>query len=212
MKLIIANVYFPNDHREGIEFAETLYTNILSVQANYNEYSVICGGDFNVCLTPLDHLNRQKNNHEKELANVLINNNKTLDLVDSYRALHSTGGYTWKRGLIYSRLDHIFVSRGLCDSITLAQIDWSFESSDHAAVKIEFKIADLPTKGPGIPKINVKILESHHTAEKIREEIEEMFGNLDDSLNPHIKLEFFKVVIRSVFASNTGEIRKEIRN
>jgi hypothetical protein len=39
-----------------------------------------------------------------------------------------------------------------------------------------------------------------------------MLGNLDDSLNPHIKLEFFKVVIRSVFASNTGEIRKEIRN
>ncbi len=32
-KFILANVYFPNDHKQGITFAEKLYTKILETQA-----------------------------------------------------------------------------------------------------------------------------------------------------------------------------------
>jgi exonuclease III len=66
--LIIANAYFPNDHRQGMDFAEKFYTNILNAQAEFSEFPIICGGDFNCCITESDQLNRKRSLSESELA------------------------------------------------------------------------------------------------------------------------------------------------
>jgi hypothetical protein len=57
-KLIVANSYFPNDHRIAIDFAETVYLKILEMQHKYPEYLTIAGSDYNVCMNPNDSLNR----------------------------------------------------------------------------------------------------------------------------------------------------------
>jgi exonuclease III len=50
-KFIVVNAYFPNDHKQGVTFAE-----VLEVQAEYPDHITFCAGDMNVCLSPNDSL------------------------------------------------------------------------------------------------------------------------------------------------------------
>jgi exonuclease III len=187
-KFIVVNAYFPNDHRQGVAFAEQMYTKVLEVQAEYPDHITFCAGDMNVCLSSNDSLNRIGSQNEDLLSDVIRNNNKVAELSDAYRSVHATGGYTWKRGIIYSRLDYIFVSNSIISKITSASIDWAFESSDLASVKIDFTFEEEPLRGSGIVKVNTKILDDPVVVLQMGKEIEEMMSQTDDSWNPHARL------------------------
>jgi hypothetical protein len=204
--IIVSNAYFPNDHKAGMVFAEKMYLKILEVQSNYPNNLTICAGDFNTCMSNEDSMGRNESRNEKLLADVITGNNLVTKLKDSYRSIHPSDGYTWKRGNIYSRLDYIFVSEGFLRRVTKAETDWAFETSDHAAVKISIHI-DEPIKGPGIKKINAEILKENVVEKQIGGEIEEMMEQAGKDWDPHMKLEFMKVVIRSVFSTKVAELR-----
>jgi exonuclease III len=136
-KFIVANSYLPNDHRLSINNVEALYTKILDVKSKYNDHIIISGGDFNVCLNVHDQLNRKISIQESELAKSIIENNKLLGLKDSFRAVHPKNGSTWKRAMTYSRLDYVFISKEIVPNIINANVDWAFETSDHAAFKLK---------------------------------------------------------------------------
>jgi exonuclease III len=136
-----------------------MYTKVLEVQDEYPDHIRFCAGDMNVCFSSNDSLNRIGSQNEDLLSDVIRNNNKVAELSDAYRSVHAGGGYTWKRGIIFSRLDYIFVSNSIMSKITSASIDWAFESSDHASVKIDFTFDEEPLRGPGIVKVNTKILD-----------------------------------------------------
>ena len=55
---------------------------------------------------------------------------------DCYRELIPTGGFTWQRQNIMSRLDMILVSSGKAVMCTGAEVDWNLIDSDHAGVKL----------------------------------------------------------------------------
>jgi exonuclease III len=209
-KLIISNSYFPNDHKEAITFAEEMFLKLLDFQHKFPEHQTISGGDFNLCLNNSDSLNRNSTTNEKSLADSICSNNKITNLVDAFRSLHKVGGYTWKRGICYSRLDYIFISNPLIAKLVSAECNWAFETSDHAAVQIKLKLEEAPKKGPGIIKVNTKILENPKIAKEIGDELESMMLQADQTWSPHTKLEFLKVAIRSVFSSKIGEVRKTI--
>ncbi len=209
---IISNVYFPNDHKDGIDFAENVYEQILELQHRHPDIETICAGDFNVCLREEDSMNRVGSHNEKLLATTIIENNKITNLTDAYRMMHKKEGFTWKRGICYSRLDYVFVSENIKRNINEASAIWSFESSDHAAVKIDLEEKDVPKKGPGIIKVNTKILEDPRTTLEIEKEIEEMMKQVGEHWDPHTTLEFMKVAIRSVIADKNGNLRKVMRN
>jgi hypothetical protein len=92
--------------------------------------------------------------------------------------------------------------------ITDAKTDWAFETSDHAAVLIKI-INEDTIKGPGITKVNTEILEDENAVNQIREEIQSMLEQTDESWNPHTTLEFLKMIIRSVIASKVSEKRTQ---
>jgi hypothetical protein len=71
---------------------------------------------------------------------------------------------------------------------------------------------DEPAKGPGIRKVNTRILEDNNVASQIGNEIEEMMKQADNNWNPHMTLEFMKVTIRSIFSTKVAEIRKKENN
>ncbi len=104
--------------------------------------------------------------NEKCLPDSICSNNKITNLVDSFRSLHKACGYTWIRGNCYSRLDYIFVSTPLISKLVKAESNWAFETSDHAAVQIKLKLEEAPTKGPGIIKVNTKILDNPKIVKK----------------------------------------------
>jgi hypothetical protein len=91
--------------------------------------------------------------------------------------------------------------------ITKAETDWAFEASDHAAVKICF-LMDEPEKGPGIRKVNTRILDDMNVEKQIGTEMRGMMNQTDYTWNPHMKLEFMKMAIRTIFSSKVAEIRK----
>jgi len=175
-KFILANAYFPNDHKQGITFAENIYTRILEAQANYPEYVTLYAGDWNVCLAPEDSINRSGSQSELVLSNIIKHNNEIAELSDAYRFVHAEKGFTWKRGVKYSRLDYIFVSNCATNNISGATTDWAFEASDHAAVRVELTSKEEIEKGPGIVKVNIKILEDPVVSTQIGKEIEEMMN------------------------------------
>jgi exonuclease III len=146
-KFIVANAYFPNDHKQGVTFAEKMYTKVHEVQAEYPEHVTFFAGDMNVCLSTKDSINRTGLQSKILLSDIIRNNNKVAELSDVYRSNHDNDGYTWKRGSIYSRLDYIFVSKVLVSKITDASVDWAFESSDRASVKIDFTFEEEPMRG-----------------------------------------------------------------
>ncbi len=211
-KLIVVNTYFPNDHKQSLGFANQLFEKIIQFQQNYPDHHTIFAGDLNVCLSrEEDSLNRNQSKNEEIIARLIVENNKVINVVDAYRRTKPKSGYTWKRGTCYSRLDYFFVSNEISHRISGSNIDWAFESSDHAALKVNILVEDIPKKGPGLTRINTKILEDAGVTKKIGEEIEQMMNQTDESWNPHAKLEFLKVCIRSVFASNVSEIKGQVK-
>jgi hypothetical protein len=132
------------------------------------------------------------------------NNCQQIQIPDGYRLKHNIGGYTWNRGECYSRLDYVFVSEQLGNRLVVASTDWAFEQSDHAAVKLKFFLESKVEKGPGIPKINTNLLNDRVTKERIGKEIQEQLNQIPAHWDPHTKLEFMKVVVRSTFAQQTS--------
>ena len=162
-------------------------------------------------MTTNDCLNRRINPKETLLAEIITRNNEISELKDAYRAKHPKDGFTWKRGNIYSRLDYIYVSEILTTKIVKAKTNWALDKSDHAAVEIDFKLKDNIKRGPGIIKLNTKILEDPIITKEVELEIKNMMEQTLPEWNPHTKLEFLKVTIRSVLSSKVANIRNEIK-
>jgi exonuclease III len=211
-KIIVSNAYFPNDHKQSLSFAETIYTRILEAQSLHPDHLTIYAGDWNVCLEEKDSINRNKSVNEILLSETIVNNNKVTDLSDAYRVIHKEEGFTWKRGKIYSRLDYIYISKHSLFKVVKAETDWAFEASDHAAVKVDLRLESGVVRGPGIVKVNTKILNDPEITLQVGKEIEEMLMQSEKNWNPHVKLEFLKVVIRTVLASKVSQLRKIINH
>jgi hypothetical protein len=113
--------------------------------------------------------------------------------------------------MTYSRLDYIFVSKEVLTNISSAKVDWAFESSDHAAVIISVKLNSDTIRGPGTIKLNSKLLNNPAIVKKIEVELETALGQAEENWNPHVKLEFMKVMIRSIFANETSIERNKIK-
>jgi len=209
--IIISNAYFPNDHKEGLRFAEDVYCSVLEAQSDFPDNLTVCAGDYNLCLTKEDSIGRVGSHNEKLLADVIQNNNEITALGDAYRNIHKIEGFTWKRGGIYSRLDYIFISKYALQQIVEAKTDWAFESSDHAAVSVYINNNETK-KGPGIVKVNASIMDDPRITEEIGRDLQEMMSQTDDTWNPHASLEFLKVSIRTILAAKVSERRKQTRD
>jgi hypothetical protein len=108
-----------------------MYTRILKELAEHPDHITFCGRNMNVCLSSNDSLNRIGSQSEDLLSDVIRNNTKVAEFSDAYRSVYAYDWYTWRRGVIYSRLDYIFVSNSIVSKISGASIDWEFESTDN---------------------------------------------------------------------------------
>ena len=68
MKLIVANVYCPNDHVHSKVFMEGVYDKIYDVMDRHGDAFLILGGDFNACMSDNDSLNRSSSVNEREFT------------------------------------------------------------------------------------------------------------------------------------------------
>jgi exonuclease III len=208
-KLIVGDVYYPNDHKEAISFNEMVYNKMLEFQYRSSDASSCLMGDMNQCLSNEDSVNRNKTKTETELTNLTVLNNESSCLIDSYRTLERQGGYTWRRGDCLSRLDYIFVSDDLKHKIINVQVDWCVDKSDHAAVICKLKTEVDIIKGKGITKLNVDLLDNNDRLKEITLQVRQLKEQIPNDWNPHSRLEFTKVAIRTAMATEGGSYNKE---
>jgi exonuclease III len=186
---LIANIYAPFGYNnDKTEF----FNNIMDVIADYNGESVILGGDFNITLTEKDSLRRQRTEAEKRITesiNVRINEN---DLTDAF-AEHN--GYTRRRCKTQSRLDRIYTRLPQYSSKKL-DVNWTLTKSDHAAAILTLEHRDkINTKNEHI-KLDNTIVNNIELLHELRQYLEEQMTQTTN-MNPHTKLEFAKMTIRT---------------
>jgi hypothetical protein len=161
-------------------------------------------------MTEKDYLNRNKLKPELELTTLITQLNKTCSLTDSYRYLNQDPGFSWSRGVCYSRLDYVFVSKALLNQLKKATIDWSFDKSDHSALITSIQLNPEFKRGPGIAKVNPEVLDDPIKLEQIRNELIFLISQIPEDWNGHKKLDYLKVIIRSTMGKYTGIKRSEI--
>jgi hypothetical protein len=88
------------------------------------------------------------------------------------------------------------------------EIDWKLDKSDHSSLKCCFWVTEESEKGREIVGLNSKLMENENTLVEIKQSIATLLSQIPESWNPHTKLEFMKVAVRSGFA----EVAKKVNS
>ena len=70
-----------------------------------------------------------------------------------------------------SRLDMIFVTANLCNSLLESKNDWSFDDSDHALLETTIRLRTNLDRGPGLFRINIDVLDDEVLLQKVEREL-----------------------------------------
>jgi hypothetical protein len=134
----------------------------------------------------------------------MINEN---DLADAW-AEHN--GYTWRRGKTQSRLDRIYTRLPKYSNKKL-DTNWMLTKSDHAAVILTIEHNDKTnTKNEHI-KLDNTIVTNTELLNELKQYLEEQMIQAID-MNPHMKLEFTKMTIRTKAIEISMRLRKKENN
>jgi hypothetical protein len=199
---IIMNLYAP----QGFDEAKTnFFIDNFNVINNY-DCDIIVGGDMNVTLSPNDRHCRGVTNAELILAEEILEYQQALGLEDTWQ---SKKGYTWQKGQTMSKLDRIFY-RITNFKLKSNKVDWTLAKTDHAAVVAKFEHEQNVTHKSSHVKLDNDILKD---IAKLNELKEYVSNQLNDpqvaTFNPHVKLEFAKMTIRTKALDIMASCRKK---
>jgi hypothetical protein len=85
MKILVANVYLPNDHKESEDIVVEIYEKILETVEIHPDAYIIIGGDINTCIGSNDSMNRAGSKIEEKVSEKISNYNQICNLTDGYR-------------------------------------------------------------------------------------------------------------------------------
>jgi exonuclease III len=166
-RFTIANIYGPNE--DDPHFFDMLRTKI----EQFENTSIILGGDFNVVQNYLlDTLNIKNRNNPNSHERVL-NLKQELDLLDPWREENpETRIYTWHNNQNkQSRLDYFLISSDVKNCIEKTNIKPGYRS-DHSLVEITMNLNNQP-KGRGIWKFNNSLLKDNNYVREVKKCIQD---------------------------------------
>ena len=216
--IVVANAYAPNGFdNEKRTFLEELIDTVTELRNNYNCRKVILAGDLNIVLDESEVKNRVYTGAERRMADDFKILLEGADLKDGWRSLVQPC-YTWTSSRTgqqsFSTLDRILFSSG---SLNLDKqiVDWSMSVSDHAAVIATFKDvrnADSNATCNFIPRLDPRLLLDQDGLKILDETFTEMFDQQSPDWNPHVRLEYCKMCIRTAANAATGKIKARYRD
>ena len=199
-----ANLYSPNDHNVSYHFISKVFSewnaycsNSLTFTTTPSFTSSIIAGDFNCVLKSQDSQQRTWSTKEQRLADHITASIENQEMYDSTLRSQNGNNFTWSRGNIFSKIDHIFVSHDLLTSITEYNTIWDFVKSDHAAIQLSISLDCKNSRGRSYPKLNLIDLKGDGVVNEIRTEINKAIQDFPSHWDPHLKLDFIKLVIRT---------------
>ena len=195
---VIANIYAPNPNvNSKVEFFEKVFETIAEFEDTYECSNSIIAGDFNLVFNTKEVKNRNNNPQEKRIAAAVKNLRETHNLTDIWEKKHS---FTWRRpnSDTYSTIDRIFFSKADLEAKNVS-VNWSVSSSDHAAIEASFCFVNKPVKRRSrMIRIDPFIAKAPNLSTQLLNGYNEMMATMPDHWDPHSKLEFAKVCIRTV--------------
>jgi Endonuclease-reverse transcriptase len=201
MQTLILNIYAPLGYNNA---KKEFFDDIMEVIANHDGDNIIFGGDFNITLTDSDSLRRQRTDAEKRIADNINTKIAQNDLTDAF---HGKQGYTWGRGETRSRLDRIYTRLPLYKSKKL-DINWTLAKSDHAAVILTLEHRHkIRTRNEHI-KLDNSIVTNTELLQELKQYLEEQMVQTT-GMDPHTKLEFVKMTIRTKAIEINMRLRKK---
>ena len=206
---VIANIYAPNPNNlEKIDFFDRVLDKVQDFKERFNCSNVIIAGDFNLNFDWKEAKNRQYTAQERRVADFVKENTEALQLKDCWE---NRNKFTWRRPNteIFSTIDRILYSS---QTLALNSVDtnWSYRFSDHAAVVADFSIKDKYI-GPRtrLTRLDPSLVKSSKYRPKIEQGFRDMMETAPHDWNPHLKLEFAKVCIRTVVEQAQAERKRQ---
>jgi len=187
-EVMLINIYAPN----GFALDKTAYFDDIFQHISEWDGDIIMGGDFNLTFSDRDRFKRGVTPAENRLAV------KVTELINEYRLTDTWGrkkGYTWRKKKIMSKLDRIlfrsdnFVLQNNCT-------DWTLTTSDHAAVIATFRHVRKQRKRNEHVKLDNDIIKTPELRIEIENYLTEQLATADH-MNPHAKLDFAKMTVRT---------------
>ena len=208
VSLIIANVYAPNPNtREKYDFFDKVFEAVREMEDSYNCHNTFVAGDFNLIFNGREAKNRNFAPQEQRLAKSVKALVEEAELKDIWLKRE---GFTWRRSNsdVFSTIDRIFYSAEQYKLVKL-KTNWSLSYSDHAALETYFSNSGRANP----PKSRITRLDPHlakdiWTREKVIEGYDEMIGTMPNDWDPHKKLEFAKLCIRTVCENVQAERKR----
>ena len=202
---MFVSIYSPNSGKNA-EFYTSFFKKVNNLAQQYSVDNIFICGDFNLELDHNKGGTRKQTKYEEKLSKLVNFELKSLNLSN---LLHvNKNRPTWNRSNKFSTLDYVFGPKHIADSKPNENIKWGIDHSDHAMIYVEAKF-DLE-KGPGMFRPNLSFLDCTELRPLFEAELFLQMFNMPTSWDPHMKLEFCKVMIRTKVAEFSLKHKKMI--
>ena len=152
--------------------------------------------------------NRMYSTQEKRIAQIVKTLAGDMELGDIWE---KSSKFTWRRPNtdIFSTIDRILFSKKELKMVS-CESDWTLGFSDHAAVEVDFSpVNAVPSRRAKIARLDPSLAKDSEAKVAIIEGVEEMMSGAPDSWDPHMRLEFLKVCIRTVVERVQAERKRK---
>ena len=174
-KFLVISFYSPSVENEIKNFvANNLCAELLKMGEDMPEFFIL-GGDSNTVFSRLDKEGGSKN-LKCNAINAFDNLKNEFNLFDTFRSKNPFAReYSWETlnpNIIRERIDVIFASNSLQDYVTETGIIPSHKTcSDHGIPYVRIKGYGIPTKGPGVWKLNNTLLSEPSYVAEMKEKL-----------------------------------------
>ena len=215
-ELILVNVYAPNGNNdEKVRFFEDLIEKVRDAMTSYNCHKVILAGDLNVVFEENETKNRLYSAAESRIAASVKALFRTINLDDAW-GLAPKKLFTWTSNRTgqqsYSTLDRVLFSENMFNLEDITT-DWALSVSDHAAVIARINLCAEKLKNHSrISRLDPRLLLDEEGREHLNRRYNELKGQIPDGWDPHVRLEFIKMCIRTAANDAIGKVKAKIRD
>ena len=208
-ELIVANIHSPCAHnQEKIDFFNMIKTEIVALQAKYLDAKVVLLGDFNTTFNDGERQGTTRTKSESLVANKITSILNDLDLFDCWEK-NGHNEMTWRHGDKMSRLDRIKWSTSLEYATYEIATDWSYTQSDHSAVIVKIK-DNQSRRFDKVVRIDTFFMSNVILKHKFLTELDTRMSQVSETtMNPHQKLEYLKMTIRSLAIEISTNYKKD---
>ena len=208
-EIVLVNLHSPCAHNQDkIEFYNEIKIEIDKLLTKYDEAKVIIMGDYNTTFDDSERIGNCRSKSEKNVAKKIASAMGNLHLRDCWEGC-TNSTMTWRHGNKMSRLDRIQWSNDLDCKLLKLESDWTYTQSDHSAVIA--KLGEVKKRNRDkIVRIDTFFMNNVLLKHKFITELNLKMGQLSETnMNPHQKLEYLKMSIRSTAIEISSNFKKE---